>query len=242
MEVCAHVAPLSPNKASRAILPKAAPNGNWPIDSRKMLCYPRTRVSHACSVTGTTFQTSGMFLNAISSSSRLHLIGPWWLRAIVVCVGIAVFLTIPLDTSAKRKSRRAPRPEPELKILEVKVSPNPYVVSAGSAEFSALVQLPKELNGATLLEVSSFVTSPSKTSIRFLSVRKALEEELRSENGAVQPQISIILPWDGMDHNKAPADAGTYQYEVRAKLLVNGEKGPRTQLVSWPKRGTLEVK
>ena len=35
----------------------------------------------------------------------------------------------------------------------------------------------------------------------------------------------------------------TYGYfEVRAKLLANGEKGPRTQTVGWPKRGTIEVK
>jgi hypothetical protein len=29
---------------------------------------------------------------------------------------------------------------------------------------------------------------------------------------------------------------------LRAKLLSNGEKGPRTQMVSWPKRGTLEIR
>jgi hypothetical protein len=29
---------------------------------------------------------------------------------------------------------------------------------------------------------------------------------------------------------------------VRVKLLANGEKGPRTQMVAWPKRGTIEVK
>ena len=45
-----------------------------------------------------------------------------------------------------------------------------------------------------------------------------------------------------MDQTKAPAEAGIYQFELRAKLLSNGEKGQRTLMLSWPKRGTLEVK
>jgi hypothetical protein len=45
-----------------------------------------------------------------------------------------------------------------------------------------------------------------------------------------------------MDHTKTPAEAGTYHFELRAKLLSNGDKGPRTLMVSWPKRGTLEVR
>ena len=84
---------------------------------------------------------------------------------------IALLLWTPPAASAKSKPQRAPRPEPELKILNLNVSPNPYTVSSGSLQFSALVQLPKELDGATLLEVSSFITSPSKNSLRFLTTR-----------------------------------------------------------------------
>lgn len=151
-------------------------------------------------------------------------------------------MLVPAAASAKTKPDRAPRPEPELKILELKVSPNPYTIADGSVEFSALVQLPKELDGATLLEVSSLVSSPSKTSIRFLSIRKPLDPHSASENGAERPRISVVLAWDGMDHKKTPAETGVYHYELRAKLLRNSEKGPRTQMVAWPKRGTLEVK
>lgn len=158
----------------------------------------------------------------------------------MACLVIALLL--PATSLAKTKPNRAPRPEPELKILELKISPVPYMVSAGSVEFAALVQLPKELNGATLLEVSSLVTSPSKTSIRFLSIRKPLESHSIPVNEADFPRISVVLAWDGMDHNKTRAEAGLYVYELRAKLLINGEKGPRTMMVSWPKRGTLEVK
>jgi len=155
---------------------------------------------------------------------------------------LALLLGPPLDASAKRKRNRTPRPEPELKILELKVSPNPYTVSAGSLEFEVLVQLPKELNDSTLLEVSSLISSPSKTSIRFLSLRKPLEAHSAPGKGTELPRISVLLTWDGMDQTKAPAEGGLYQYELRAKLLANGEKGPRTQTVSWPKRGTLEVR
>jgi hypothetical protein len=144
--------------------------------------------------------------------------------------------------SAKTKSARAPRPEPELKIMELKISPNPYTASAGSLEFAAVVQLPKELDGATILEVSSLVTSPSKTSIRFLSLRRPLESPVPTPISTEPPKVSIVLTWDGLDHTKTPAEAGTYHFELRAKLLSNGEKGPRTLMVSWPKRGTLEVR
>jgi hypothetical protein len=142
----------------------------------------------------------------------------------------------------KPKPGKAPRPEPELKVLELKISPNPYTVSTGSLEFSALVQLPRELDGATILEVSSLVSSPSKTSIRFLSLRKPLEGPAATPISTEPPKVSVVLTWDGRDHTKEPAEAGTYHFELRAKLLSNGDKGPRTLMVSWPKRGTLEVK
>jgi hypothetical protein len=104
------------------------------------------------------------------------------------------------------------------------------------------VQLPRELEGATILEVSSLVTSPSKRSIRFLSLRKALESPAVTPINTDRRTIPVVLTWDGMDQTKAPAEAGIYQFELRAKLLSNGEKGPRTLMLSWPKRGTLEVK
>lgn len=104
-----------------------------------------------------------------------------------------------------------------------------------------MVQLPRELNGASILEVSSLVTSPSKTSLRFLTARKPIEPHTTAD-GADPPRVSLVLKWDGFDHKKQPVAAGTYAFEVRAKLLIDGEKGPRTMMVSWPKRGTLEVK
>jgi hypothetical protein len=153
-----------------------------------------------------------------------------------------VFALYAGSVSAKSKPSRAPRPEPELKVLELKISPNPYTVSAGSVEFSTVVQLPKELDGATILEVASLVSSPSKRSIRFLTFRKPLDSPSITPISTEPHKIPVVLRWDGMDQTKAPAEAGTYQFELRAKLLSNGGKGPRTLMVSWPKRGTLEVR
>ena len=199
-------------------------------------------IGFSCRVTSGRPQDSRIFVSTFFTVSNAGIFSPWLSRGICVLVCLAILFVSSPDASAKRKRHRKPRPEPELKILELKVTPNPYTVSAGSVEFSALVQLPKELNDATLLEVSSLVSSPSRTSIRFLSMRKPLEPHSAPEKGAEPPKLSIVLTWDGMDHTKAPAEAGLYQYELRAKLLLNDEKGPRTQMVSWPKRGTLEVR
>jgi hypothetical protein len=176
-------------------------------------------------------------LNALPSTLSRSSIG----RIAWALLCIALVLWSPHGASAKSKPQRVPRPEPELKILNLDVSPNPYNVSSGSLQFSAVVKLPKELNGATLLELSSFITSPSKNSLRFLTTRTALGPHTASTDGP-SPQVSVLLTWDGLDHNKIPSVAGLYQFEVRAKLLANGEKGPRTQIVSWPKRGMIEVK
>ena len=166
----------------------------------------------------------------------------WTGPVVRVLLCTLLLLWSPLAASAKSKPNRAPRPEPELKILTLNVSPNPYIISSGPLQFSAMVQLPKELNGATLLEVSSFITSPSKNSLRFLTTRKPLEPHTAPTGGAAPPHVSVLLTWDGLDQKKIQPGAGLYQFEVRAKLLANGEKGPRTQMVAWPKRGTIEVK
>ncbi|MEO5954923.1 MAG: hypothetical protein ABIR36_04420 [Nitrospiraceae bacterium] len=173
---------------------------------------------------------------------RSILFESWNGRALWLLLGAVLLLWAPPGVLAKTKPHQAPRSEPELRILDLKVAPNPYTASSGPLQFSALVQLPKELNGATLLEVSSFITSPSKNSLRFLTTRTPLGPHAASTTGATPPQLSVVLTWDGLDQQKIAAGAGLYRFEVRAKLLANGEKGPRTQAVGWPKRGTIEVK
>ena len=147
----------------------------------------------------------------------------------------------PADGFAKTKPPRVPRPEPELKILDLRIAPMPYEAGNGPLEFSVNVQLPKELNGATVLEVSSLISSPSKTSLRFLTHRQALQPQ-STKPGEARTTLPIRLSWDGKDHRKQLAGPGAYAYEVRIKLLANSEKGLRTMMVAWPKRGELTVK
>ena len=154
------------------------------------------------------------------------------------------------DLSAKTKHKSAPAREPELKIINLTISPVPYAPNKGPLDFTVIVQLPKEVDDALMLEVSSLVTSPSMTSLRFLSTRQPIT---RHESAAIiagsasteeqEPKrVRIHLSWDGLDHNKQPAPPGSYDYMVRAKLLRNGEKGQKTQMSSWPKRGSFLIK
>lgn len=163
-------------------------------------------------------------------------------RRRLVSLGLCMVLILGADASAKTKTPRPPRPEPELKILALTVSPSPYQPGAGPLNFTVTAQLPKELNGATILEVSSLISSPSKTSLRFLSHRQPVDIQAAAPMTAEHPTMSLQLSWDGQDHRKQIAVPGIYSYEVRLKLLANGEKGPRTLMVAWPKRGMVEVR
>ena len=155
-----------------------------------------------------------------------------------LCMGIIS----PIETEAGKKPRRGPRPEPELKIIDLNIAPNPFEMGNGPLQFNVTVQLPKELDGATILEVTSLISSPSKTSLRFLTHRQPVDVTSEDNSSTGRPKLSVELSWDGQDHRKQPAGSGTYSYEVRTKLLANGEKGLRTIMVAWPKHGTLEVK
>ena len=164
---------------------------------------------------------------------------PW-----LLFLGIAFCLSILLATEclAKTKPPRAPRPEPELKILDLNIAPMPYAPRNGPLEFAVTVQLPRELDSAAILEVAALISSPSKTSLRFLTHRQPARAAATTPSGTERPKLVVQLSWDGQDHRKQLTSPGTYAYEVRIKLLANGEKGLRTMMVAWPKRGTLEVK
>ena len=155
------------------------------------------------------------------------------------------FLVVGLPSTeslAKEKPPRAPRPEPELKILDLNITPMPYTHGDGPLQFSVTVQLPRDVDRTMILEVTSLISSPSKTSLRFLTHRQPVQVVSTRNSEQERPRVLVELLWDGQDHRKQVAGAGTYAYEVRTKLLANGDKGPRTMMVAWPKRGLLEVK
>ncbi len=162
--------------------------------------------------------------------------------ACMVVLSLCAGALFPVETEARKKSRRGPRPQPELRIIDLNIDPNPFELSNGPLQFNVTVQLPKAVNGETILEVTSLISSPSKTSLRFLTHRQPVEVVTPETGSTGNPNLSVELSWDGQDHRKQPAGPGTYSYEVRTKLLANGEKGLRTIMVAWPKRGTVEVK
>lgn len=157
-------------------------------------------------------------------------------------VGLALLTCAqPSFSHAKQK----PVKPPDLRILEVSISPLPYLPPSGSLQLTIEVELPAELNGTSMLEVSSLITSASRHSLRFLSNRQSVEPSASSIQATLaggKPRMLVTLTWDGTDQTMRRVEKGLYSYEIRAKLLSVGENGPRTQMVSWPKRGTIDVK
>lgn len=174
-------------------------------------------------------------------------------RVLAAALCALALLLLGAEDQALAKRKRGPVKEPELKILSVTLSPLPYDPRDGSLDLSIRVQLPRELAGAPVLEVSSLISSPSMRSMRFLSLRRpvgpavqpdgqASSADSRPDGDGAPGLIEVTLTWDGTDQTKQVVGQGHYHYEVRAKLLASEENGVRTQMVSWPKRGLLEVK
>jgi len=139
-------------------------------------------------------------------------------------------------------AKQKPARTPDLRILEVSVYPLPYLPTAGVLELAVEVELPSDVNGTSVLEVSSMISSASKHSFRFLSIRRAVESSTPSDQNEGKPRILVTLTWDGTDQAMRQVERGKYSYEIRAKLFAVSDDGPRTQMVSWPKRGTIDVR
>jgi len=139
------------------------------------------------------------------------------------------------DADAKRKRRYSP---PPLKILDISTSPTPFAPGNGTLAIMIDVELPKNLSNVDLLEVSSMISFPSKRSIRFLYSRQPIEEAVVSGG---TPKIRTTLLWDGKDQTNQWVSAGTYKYEIRAKLMANTDGPPRTKRASLRVRGEIEV-
>ena len=139
------------------------------------------------------------------------------------------------EGEAKRKRKYAP---PPLKIIDISTSPMPYVLGPEPLALMIEVEIPKNLKDDDVIEVSSFISFPSHRSIRFLSSRHPVSSSIKDGK---RPKIQTTLYWDGTDHTKKTVEAGTYQYEVRAKVLTKEPHGLQTKMVSFRARGTLEV-
>ena len=173
--------------------------------------------------------------------------GPDFRQAVAVGITGLFCLTLSVVSADAAKRKSGPVKQPDLRIVTLNVSPAAYSPQDGHLSFAVDVELPKDLDGMLLLEVSSLISSPSKRSMRFLSSRQPIDhqgETVSTEGGSreTKRRMLVKLIWDGMDQSKQAVPEGLYTYEVRAKLLTVGDSGPRTQMVSWPKRGTFVVK
>ena len=139
----------------------------------------------------------------------------------------------------------APVRTPDLKILSVNPAPLPFVVAEHSLRLTIMVELPKTLPEEALLNVTTIITSPSKSSIRVLESHQALTDktvpDVTIENGTLR-RIEIVQVWDGTDYTKRVVSGGIYTYQVQAKLMVPGKNGPLMRETSWKRRGSLEVR
>ncbi len=211
-------------------------------DFHAALCHPSLCPKECESLQPTSLQCDESMSNTCSQEVSQTFMGRVRILAIVC---LACLIMLPAQAfAAKRK--RGPVIHPELKIISVMIAPPSYIPGQGTLDFTIEIELPKEINRHVLLEVSTLISSASMRSMRFLSSRQSIEKQEHGVSAAPatgsKPRIEVILTWDGMDQSKELVGIGTYDYEIRAKLLAVGENGARTHMNSWPKRGMLVVK
>ena len=125
-------------------------------------------------------------------------------------------------------------------------------MGSGTLDFDIEVAIPPGTDGSTILEVSSLISSRSKRHLRFLATRIPVgsqgdsapetdSDSIDAREEAPPERITVTLTWDGTDQNRELVAAGRYSYEIRAKLLAMKENGPRTEMLSWKKKGRLQV-
>jgi len=156
----------------------------------------------------------------------------------------------PEMAKAKPKPRSKPKSKPkvkakppDLKILSVDPAPLPFVPDETSLTMTIMVELPKTVPEGAVLDVTTLITSPSKLSIRLLSDRQLLPDRpAEGEKNSEASLVEVVQTWDGTDHTKRLVPAGTYEYQVQAKLMVIGKNGPLTRKTSWKKKGSFEVR
>ena len=146
-----------------------------------------------------------------------------------------------LSHAARAKARSRP---PDLKILSVNPAPLPYVPNGNPLTLTIKVELPKVIPEDALLDVSTLITSTSRSSFRLLSSRQMLPTTGDPDLGVEDTRrLDVVQTWDGTDNNARVVVQGMYDYQVQVKLMVLNKSGsPVTRLSAWKKRGNFEVK
>ncbi len=168
------------------------------------------------------------------------------MRTAAVAFAISVgLLATSLAAPSHAVSAKAKGKMPDLKILSVEATPAPYFLNEHPLTLTITVELPKNVPGDALLDVTTLITSPSKTSLRVLTNRQAVPSEAAAKtDGAkrIQRVVQVTQTWDGSDHTRRVVADGLYDYQVQAKLMAPGKSGPMTRETSLKKRGRLEVR
>jgi len=146
------------------------------------------------------------------------------------------------DLSHAAKARAKSKP-PDLKILSVDPNPLPFVPNGVPLTLTIKVELPKVIPEEALLDVSTLITSTSRSSFRLLSSRQMLPTSDTDRPPEAPRRIDVVQTWDGTDNNDQVVVQGMYDYQVQVKLMVLSKSGsPLTRLSAWKKRGNFEVK
>src|SRR2546426_8200457 len=169
------------------------------------------------------------------------------IRTVAVGLSISVaLLATSLDAPSHAATDKPKGKFPDLKILSVEATPMPFFLNEHPLTLTITVALPKSLPGGALLDVTTLITSPSKTSFRLLTNRQAVANDAAAgADGAksIPLQVQVMQTWDGTDHTKHVVADGMYDYQVQAKLMVPGKKnGPLMREASLKKRGKFEVR
>lgn len=153
----------------------------------------------------------------------------------VFCFSLIVGFAFSQQVDAKQNKGPATSP---VKISEVVVSPDPFILGKSGLKLTLLVKLPSSLRGANVLEVSAMITSPTRRSMSFVAHRLLVDE---LERKGANLTVPVELVWDGKDQYHQLVPDGSYFYELQAKLMEDQGNGPRTKIVSRRVHGTLEA-
>src|SRR5436309_14091814 len=124
--------------------------------------------------------------------------------AVVLAIGAALLVTS-LHEPRHAVSAKARGRMPDLKILTVEATPVPFFLNEHPLTLTITVALPKSVPDDVLLDVTTLITSPSKTSFRLLTNRQAVaNDSAAGADGAksIPHQVQVMQMWDGTDHTR----------------------------------------
>src|SRR3989442_13010776 len=169
------------------------------------------------------------------------------MRTVAVALAISVgVLATSLHAPSHAASTKVKGKFPDLKILSVEATPMPFFLNEHPLTLTITIALPKSVPGDALLDVTTLIPSPSKTSFRLLTNRQAVANDAAAgADGAksIPRLIQVVQTWDGTDHTKRVVADGMYDYEVQAKVMVQGKRNGPLMRAAWlKKRGKFEVR